>query len=162
VIGRHNRYQSGPLPAKPVLYCPGSLGGVRTPMAEAYGNLIVPWLDLCFKGSATGLTGAGTASSGLAAVDPTSGAIRWKLRIAGVDSGAATVANDVVFTSTTDGTIYALSTRTGAAVLWRAKAPSGINPFPAVTRTMLIVGTGARTSAKTPPKGEIVAYSLPG
>lgn len=160
-IGRHNRYQSGPLPAKPVLYCPGSLGGVLTPMAEAHGSLYVPWLDLCFKGSATGLTGAGKASSGLAAVAATSGAVRWRHRLAGVDSGAATVANDVVFTSTTAGTIYALSARTGA-VLWHTKAPSGINSFPAVTRTMLIVGTGARTSAKAPPKGEIVAYSLPG
>jgi alcohol dehydrogenase (cytochrome c) len=130
-------------------------------MAEAQGKLYVPWLDLCFKGSATGLTGAGKASSGLAAVDTTSGGVRWKHRLAGVDSGAATVANDVVFTSTTDGTIYALSTGSGR-VLWHTRAPSGINSFPAVTRTMLIVGTGARTSANTPPKGEIVAYSLPG
>ena len=160
-IGRHNRYQSGPLPAKPVVYCPGSLGGVLTPMAEARGSLYVPWIDLCFKGSATGLVGAGKPGSGIAAVDAASGAVRWKHKLAGVDSGAATVADDVVFTSTTDGNIYALSTKTGA-VLWRTKAPSGINSFPAVTRTMLIVGTGARTSAKAPPKGEIVDYSLPG
>jgi alcohol dehydrogenase (cytochrome c) len=159
-VGRHNRYQSGPLPAKPVLYCPGSLGGVLTPMAESHGVLYVPWIDLCFKGSATGLVGGGTPSSGLAAVDTTTGAVRWKHTFAAVDSGAATVADDVVFTSTTDGTVYALSTRTGAT-LWRTKAPSGINSFPAVTRTMLIVGTGARTSAKAPPHGEIVAYSLP-
>jgi outer membrane protein assembly factor BamB len=160
-IGKHNRYQSGPLPAKPVLYCPGSLGGVLTPMAEAHGLLFVPWIDLCFKGSATGLVGGGKQSSGLAAVDTSTGAVRWKHTFKTIDSGAATVAGDVVFTSTTDGSIYALSTRNGA-VLWRTKAPSGINSFPAVTRTMLIVGTGARTSAKAPPHGRIVAYSLPG
>ena len=160
-IGRHNRYQSGPLPAKPVLYCPGSLGGVLTPMAESRGVLFVPWLDLCFKGSATGLTGGGKPSSGLAAVAAATGAVRWKhVFRAAIDSGAATVANDVVFTSTLDGTIDALSTRTGA-VLWRTKTPAGVNSFPAVTRTMLIVGTGARTSAKVPSHGEVVAYSLP-
>jgi outer membrane protein assembly factor BamB len=160
-IGRHNRYQSGPLPAKPVFYCPGSLGGVLTPMAEAKDVLYVPWIDVCFKGSATGIVGAGRESSGLAAVDTATGATRWQHRFKGIDSGAATVANDVVFTSTTDGTIYALSTKTGAT-LWQTRAPSGINSFPAVTEAMLIVGTGARTSAKAPPHGEIVAYSLPG
>jgi len=160
-IGKHNRYQFGPLPAKPVLYCPGSLGGVLTPMAEARRIIYVPWIDLCFKGSATGIVGAGKETSGLAAVDAATGAVRWKHRFRAIDSGAATIADDVVFTSTTDGTVYALSTRTGA-VLWQAKTPSGINSFPAITRTMLIVGTGARTSAKAPPHGEIVAYSLPG
>ena len=160
-IGKHNRYQSGPLPAKPVLYCPGSLGGVLTPMAEARRIIYVPWIDLCFKGSATGIVGAGKETSGLAAVDAATGVVRWKHRFRAIDSGAATIADDVVFTSTTDGTVYALSTRTGA-VLWQAKTPSGINSFPAITRTMLIVGTGARTSAKAPPHGEIVAYSLPG
>jgi hypothetical protein len=58
-IGKHNRYQSGPLPKKPVVYCPGSLGGVLTPMAEARNVLYVPWIDLCFKGSATGLVRGG-------------------------------------------------------------------------------------------------------
>jgi alcohol dehydrogenase (cytochrome c) len=159
-IGKHNRYQSGPLPAKPALYCPGSLGGVLTPMAESRGLLYVPWIDLCFKGSATGLVGAGKPSAGLAAVDTATGTVRWKHTFKrAIDSGAATVANNVVFTSTTNGTIYGLSTRTGA-VLWRTKAPSGINSFPAITRTMLIEGTGARTSVRTPPHGEIVAYAL--
>jgi alcohol dehydrogenase (cytochrome c) len=129
-------------------------------MADARSVLYVPWIDLCFKGSATGLVGGGKAGSGLAAVDNATGAVRWKDTLEGVDSGAATVADDVVFTSTTDGTIYALSTETGST-LWQTKAPSGINSFPAVTRTMLILGTGARTSAKAPQHGEIVAYSLP-
>jgi alcohol dehydrogenase (cytochrome c) len=160
-IGKHNRYQAGPLPAKPVLYCPGSLGGVLTPMAEARGLVYVPWIDLCFRGSATGLAGGGKATGGLAAVDVATGAVRWRRRFGTLDSGAATVARDVVFTSTYTGSIYALSTKTGAT-LWRTEAPAGINSFPAVTGTMLIVGAGARTSAKTAPRGVIVAYSLPG
>jgi glucose dehydrogenase len=160
-IGRHTRHQSGPLPAKPVVYCPGDLGGVLSPTAEARGVLYVPWIDLCFKASSTRLVGAGSKpAGGFAAVDAATGAIRWKHLFDTLDSGAATVANDVVFTSTLDGTIYAYSTKTGA-VLWRTKAPAGINSFPAITRTMLIVGAGARTSAKAPPQGEIVAYSLP-
>jgi outer membrane protein assembly factor BamB len=160
-VGKHNRNQSGPLPAKPVVYCPGALGGVLTPMAEARGVLYVPWIDLCFKGSATSLGGAsGKPAGGLAAVDTATGAILWKHRFPTIDAGAATVADDVVFTSTYDGTVYALSARNGAT-LWRAKASAGINSFPAVTRTMLIVGAGARTSTTKAPSGQIVAYSLP-
>lgn len=161
-IGKHNRYQSGPLPATPVAFCPGALGGVLTPMAEAGGLLFVPWIDLCFEASATSLGGvAGKPGGGIAAVDAATGRIRWKRSFPTINSGAATIADDVVFTSTYDGTIYALSTKTGA-VLWRTRAPAAVNSFPAVTRTMLIVGTGARTSAGASPRGEIVAYSLPG
>ncbi|HZP72876.1 MAG TPA: PQQ-binding-like beta-propeller repeat protein [Gaiellaceae bacterium] len=161
-IGKHNRYQSGPLPAKPVVFCPGGLGGVLTPMAEARRVLYVPWNDLCFKGSATGLVRGGPVppvGGGLAAVDVNSGAVLWKHTFTSLDSGAATVAGDVVFTSTYDGTIYALSTKTGAT-LWKTKAPAGIDSFPALTKTMLIVGTGVPTSANTRPSGEIVDYSV--
>jgi len=161
-IGKHNRYQSGPLPARPVVYCPGSLGGVLTPTAESRGVLYVPWIDLCFKGSATGLVRGGPVppvAGGLAAVEAATGRILWRRTFRSMDVGAATVANDVVFTSTYDGTIYALSTRTGAR-LWEAKAPAGINSFPAVTRTMLIVGAGAPTARARTPRGEILAYAL--
>jgi alcohol dehydrogenase (cytochrome c) len=165
-IGKHNKYESGPLPATPVVYCPGSLGGVLTPMAEARDVVYVPWIDVCFKGSATGLAAGGphTATGGLAAVDAATGAIIWKHTFPDIDSGAATVANDVVFTSTYNGTIYALSTKTGA-ILWKAKAPHGINSFPAITKTTLIVGTSAPATLKSfkgnATKGEIVAYALP-
>jgi alcohol dehydrogenase (cytochrome c) len=162
-IGRHNRYERGPLPARPVVYCPGSLGGVLTPMAEARGVLYVPWNDLCFKGSATGLVRGGPVppvAGGLAAVDAATGKVLWRHTFASLDAGAATVADDVVFTSTYDGTVYALSTKTGDT-LWQAREPAGVNSFPAVTRTMLIVGAGAPTAANTAAKGELVAYALP-
>jgi outer membrane protein assembly factor BamB len=162
-IGKHNRWQSGLLPAKPVVYCPGSLGGVLTPMAEARGVVYVPWIDLCFKGSATGLVNGGPVppvAGGLAAVDAATGAVLWKHGFASMDAGAATVADDVVLTSTYDGTIYAFSAKSGAA-LWKTKAPAGVNSFPAVTKTMLVVGAGALTSTGAPPKGEIIAYGLP-
>ncbi len=163
-IGKHNRYQSGPLPAKPVVYCPGSLGGVLTPMAEARGVVYVPWIDLCFKGSATGLVQGGPVppvAGGIAAVDAATGRILWKHAFKSMDAGGATVAGNVVFTAAYDGVVYALSTRTGA-VLWHAKTSAGINSFPALTRTMLVEGAGAITSTAMKPTGEIVAYGLSG
>jgi glucose dehydrogenase len=163
-IGRHNKYQYGPLPTKPVVYCPGSLGGVLTPMAEARGALYVPWNDLCFKGSATGLVAGGPVppvAGGLAAVNAATGAIIWKHSFPSLDMSAATIANDVVFTATYDGTIYAVSAKSGRT-LWRTKTPAGINSFPALTRTMLIVGAGGITASGKKPHGQMLAYALPG
>jgi outer membrane protein assembly factor BamB len=160
-IGKHKN-DLGPLPAKKVLVCPGPLGGVETPMAQDGNALYVPWVDMCAMGSSTGLGALNFAggTGGLAAVDPATGAVIWKRPFKSLDIGAATVANDVVFTSTYSGTSYALSARDGS-VLWSAKAPTGINSFPAVTKTMLIVGAGAPSAAKH-PKNEIIAYSLKG
>lgn len=77
-----------------------------TPLAEAGGAVYVPWLDVCFKGSATGPAAGGpeTATGGLAAVDAATGAIVWGRTFPAVDSGAATVADDVVSRAPTSAT----------------------------------------------------------
>src|SRR3954449_248170 len=75
-----------------------------------------------------------------------------------MDFGASTVANDVVFTSDYSGTTYAFDTATGKT-LWTAKAPAGINAFPAVDGDTLLVGAGTVGFDKQ-PKFELIAYSL--
>jgi outer membrane protein assembly factor BamB len=159
-VGIH-KFDSGPFPLKKaVCYEPGFLGGVETPMA-ASGNLVfVPWVDLCFNATATGIKSANLngGTGGLAAIDSATGKIVWQNHLPSPAYGAATVANDVVFTSTLSGKIYAFDTKTGKA-LWTTTAPAGINSFPAVTKDMLIIGAGASGAIKN-PKDEIVAYSL--
>jgi alcohol dehydrogenase (cytochrome c) len=132
-------------------------------MAAAGTTLYVPWVDLCFKGSAIGLAGGlnfNTGTGGLAAVNSATGTLIWRHPFNSIDIGAATIANDVVFTSTYSGTVYALSAKDGS-VLWSATAPAGINSFPAVTKRMLIIGAGA-PGATRKPHYEIIAYSLNG
>jgi alcohol dehydrogenase (cytochrome c) len=162
-IGEHNANEYGPLPAKPVLVCPGPLGGVLTPMAYSAGVVYVPWIDLCLDQSATEAPTAPPKVSdtgGLAAVDAATGRIIWSHRFDVLDSGAATIANNVVFTSDFTGKIYAFSTKTGS-LLWSAQAPGNINGFPAVTKNMLIVGTGAPSKGAN-TKAELIAYALGG
>jgi outer membrane protein assembly factor BamB len=160
-VGRHNRYQYGPLPRKPVLMCPGSLGGVTTPIAYSHGLVFVPWVDLCMTISATrGAVPRSHGSGGVEAIDAASGRVVWRHHFAGLPFGAATVANDVVFVTTYQGYIYALSTRTGR-VLWHVQSPGAINGFPAITRRMLIVGTGAPYPPRANAKTVLVAYKLP-
>jgi len=75
-----------------------------------------------------------------------------------MDFGAATVANDVVFTSDYAGTLYAFDTQTGKT-LWTQKTPAGINAFPAVDGDTLLVGSAAAGFTKN-PKFQLIAYSL--
>jgi outer membrane protein assembly factor BamB len=106
-VGRH-LHDTGPLPRKPYNIFPGDLGGVETPMALATNRLFVPWVDLPAFSSATGQQ-AGlkfrSGRGGVAALDAASGKIVWQHKLPSMDFGAATVANDVVFTSDYAGTI---------------------------------------------------------
>jgi outer membrane protein assembly factor BamB len=45
--------------------------------------------------------------------------------------GGVTVVNDLLFTATLDGTVYALS-RDDGSVVWQWQAPGGTNAWPAV------------------------------
>ena len=162
-VGRHVN-DVGPLPKKTVPVCPGDFGGVETPMAQSNGTLFVPWLNLCAAGSSTSETipsaNFGTATGGLTAFDAATGKVKWNRRLPHANFGAATVANDVVFTSDFTGKIYAYSTDIGK-LLWTAQAPAGINAFPAVTQHLLLVGAGTPGLGTTKkPVYSLVAYGL--
>jgi outer membrane protein assembly factor BamB len=158
-VGKHQN-DTGPLPKEPVEVYPGTLGGVETPMALAGTRLFVPWLDLATMTSATSSNGINPlrgGRGGLTAVDAVSGKVLWQHRLPSVAFGAATVANDVVFTSTYDGTIYAFATATGKQ-LWTARARAGINSFPAIAGNMLLVGAAAPGFFEH-PRFELIAYA---
>jgi outer membrane protein assembly factor BamB len=165
-VGKHQN-DTGPLPRKLVTVFPGDLGGVETPMALSEGRLFVPWLDFPVHARAQGLPGglAGTLKNfrvgrgGFTAFDAASGRRLWERKLPSMDFGAATVANDVVFTSTYAGRIYAFDTQTGKT-LWSESAPAGINSFPAIDGDTLLVGAGT-TGFHKKPKFRLIAYSLP-
>jgi len=162
-VGLHVN-DTGPLPKKTVKVCPGDFGGVETPMAQSNGTLFVPWLNLCAVGSSTSesipAANFGTATGGLTAIDAATGKVKWNRRLPHADFGAATVANDVVFTSDFTGKIYAYSTDIGK-LLWTTQAPAGVNGFPAVTDHMLLVGAGTPgLGTIKKPVYSLTAYSL--
>ena len=61
--------------------------------------------------------------------------------------GGATVINDLVFTATFNGMIYALQRDTGR-VAWQFEAPAGVNAWPAVAGDTIVwpCGTGSKPS----------------
>ena len=145
-VGLHLN-DTGPLPRRWVTVCPGLYGGVLTPMAYADGRVFVPVVDLCSAGSAIDRIDVDEleVSKGkgrLVALDASSGRMLWQRRLPAVNFGCATVANDVVFTSTFDGTVYGFAAEDGE-LLWRTRMRAGINACPAVAGDLLLVGAGA-------------------
>ena len=63
------------------------------------------------------------------------------------------VVNDLVFTATFDGTIYAFN-RTDGAQVWTYKAPSAINGWPAVAGDTIVwpAGGGGTFGNNTTPQ----------
>jgi len=162
-VGVH-RNDRGPLPRRRVTVCPGLLGGVETPMACAEGRLFVPVVDLCGWGSAVARQNvAGIDPSRgkgrLVALDAATGRPLWQRRLPSPNFGCATVAGDVVFTSTYDGVVYAFATRDGSK-LWQRRMPAGVNACPAVAGDMVLIGAGIRRPGGHAPA--LVAFGLAG
>ncbi|HLK45285.1 MAG TPA: PQQ-binding-like beta-propeller repeat protein, partial [Acidimicrobiales bacterium] len=114
--------------------------------------------DLCYRensvgGAASSFTtvNPATGRGELVALDLQTGRRLWRRRLPSPDFGCATVARDVVFTSTLDGTLYAFRAADGG-LLWRTRAPAGINACPSVVDGRLFVAAGM---GSTP---ELVAY----
>jgi outer membrane protein assembly factor BamB len=162
-VGVH-RNDTGPLPRRPVTVCPGLLGGVLTPMAYAASRVFVPVVDLCMKGGAFGYPrflslDYSKGHGELVALDAVTGRRIWRRTFSSPDFGCATASNDVVFTATYDGRVFALAAADGR-VLWTARTRAGINACPTVDGDMLLVGAGADPRTIGSPVHELVAYML--
>jgi len=121
---------------------PSVIGGVETPMAYSEGIIYVPVEDLVSPWNSTSTDFSGvnfTAGKGeLVALDVRSGNTVWAQYFnPGVNVGGATVVNDVVFTETFNGVIYAFNKRTGEK-LFEYQAPGGINSPPAVAGNTIV------------------------
>ena len=161
-VGTH-RNDTGPLPRRRVTVCPGLFGGVETPMAYASGRVFVPVVDLCGRGSATTSQKVTSIRPNLGhgefvAIDAATGKVLWNRHLPSVDFGCATAVNDVVFTATYAGLVYAFAAGNGK-LLWHAQMPAGINGCPAIDGNLLLVGAGVKRSHSSQPT--LVAFGLP-
>ncbi len=93
----------------------------------------------------------------MVAVSQDTGKVIWDDKLPSSPYGAATVTNDVVFTTTYSGYLYAFNAATGA-ILLKTPLSSGSNAPVAVDGDYVIAGAGVQplTSAKQ----LIIAYKL--
>ncbi len=93
----------------------------------------------------------------MVAIDQDTGKINWQHRFTHSPFGAATVSNDLVWTTTYDGTIWALNKSTGAAV-WHMKLPAGTNAPLAIDGDTVITGAGFPLGANQ--RAMFIAYRI--
>jgi alcohol dehydrogenase (cytochrome c) len=128
--GRTSRHTKADQPCTPGQNCQG--GGPKQPRALDEAN------------------GYGT----IRAIDPTTGSMRWELRV-GDRNGLLTTASNVLFTGDRDGSFHAVDARTGAP-LWQFTVGGSTNMAPmtyaASGRQFVVVASGMSTFAFALPQ----------
>jgi len=157
-VGEHQNDDLQEIPPDTTIrVLPGPQGGVLTPMAISDGIIYVPVVNLFADYTSTSLVfdtfdiGAGTGE--FSALDVNTGGILWNKQLNSIAIGGATVINDLVFTSTLDGKIYAFDKTTGS-IIWEFQAPGGINGWPAVSEDFIVIPVGMG------PKPQLIALEL--
>jgi alcohol dehydrogenase (cytochrome c) len=154
----------GLLPAK---YClePSLYGGILTQLASngtttfaAVNDLALPATPVDYTGTVTTVLRAVENATGeMVAVNQDTGTVEWDTLLPTSPYGAATVTNDVVFTTTFNGYLYALDATTGA-ILFKTPMSAGSNAPVAVDGDYVIAGAGAALSSTQ--RNMIIAYKL--
>lgn len=158
-VGEHNENDSlDKLPEGIVTRTmPAVTGGVETPMAYADGIAYVAVIDKFADWTPTGFVSStfnfSTGRGSLWAVNTSTGKVQWYKKFNSIDIGGATVVNDLVFTATYDGTIYAFKRDTGENV-WMFNAPAKVNGWPAISGDTIVWPCGVSG------KPSLVAFRL--
>jgi alcohol dehydrogenase (cytochrome c) len=152
------------LPAKFDLE-PGVFGGVESQLASngsttfaAVNNLALPITVHGAAVTSAGLSAAVRNATGeMVAVNQDTGKVEWDTKLPSSPYGAAAVTNDVVFTTTFRGDLYALDTATGA-ILLRTPLSAGTSAPVTIDGDYVIAGAGTVLSKAQQPL--IIAYRL--
>jgi alcohol dehydrogenase (cytochrome c) len=167
-VGKHNGHDNdsrnllehtGTLKT-PYTILPGSIGGILTNMALAGSTVYVVTNDLPFTVSLDRPLGfPGRSETGeVEALNLATGAVEWDTKVPSLPLGAATVSNDLVFTTLFNGVLLALNATAGA-IVYRHALPAGANaPIAIAGNTVLVPAGGV---AQKHPHPQLVAYSVP-
>jgi outer membrane protein assembly factor BamB len=170
-VGKHNGHDHDGLlslsQAKkklkfPYTVYPGIFGGVESPMASDGTNVYAAVNNLGSVYTNNLETGIKTnvldAKGVMVALNQATGKEAWRHAFATAPYGSAAITNDVVFTTTFNGKIWALSTKTGKT-LWNAQMPAGTNASVAISGNTVV--TAASLPLSTSQTAAIIAYRLP-
>ena len=173
-VGEHNGHDGDSLLALahklkvtvPYTFLPGSLGGVLSNLAVAGNSVYVATIDLPITAtslnSVDGNKLGGAETGEVEALNLATGKVEWDTKIPTMPLGAATVSNDLVFTTLYTGVLVALNRATGE-VVYRHQLPTSDNaPIAVFGNTVLVPAGGPETSAAGGGgHPQVVAYTLP-
>ncbi len=148
----------------PYTALPGSLGGVLSNIAAADGSVYVATIDLplIYTGptSVTGNKAGGPANGEVEALSLATGKVEWDTKLPTMPLGAATVSNDLVFTTLYSGVLIAFNRNTGA-IVYQHQLPTSANaPIAIFGNTVLVPAGGPQTSSRS-GNPQLLAYTIP-
>jgi alcohol dehydrogenase (cytochrome c) len=148
----------------PYTILPGSLGGVLTDMALAGNSIYVVTIDLPLTYTSLKQVVpskvAGPLAGEVEALNLATGKVEWDTKVPYLPLGAATVSNDLVFTTLYDGVLIALNRSTGA-IVFRRQLPTSTNSPIAIAGNTVIVPAGGGTTSTKRGNPQVVAYTVP-
>jgi alcohol dehydrogenase (cytochrome c) len=171
-VGEHNGHDNDSLLAlehksklkAPYTILPGSLGGVLTNLALAGNSVYVATIDLAITStslrSVLGTEASKHRTGEIEAINLTTGQVEWDTKVPSLPLGAATVSNDLVFTTLFNGVLIALNTATGA-IVYQHKLPTSTNAPIAVAGNTVLIPAGGLDNPHGGGHPQVVAYSVP-
>jgi alcohol dehydrogenase (cytochrome c) len=171
-VGEHSRSDDYPLQAlartltlkAPYTILPGSLGGALTNLALAGDTVYVATVDLPFtlaKLSYPLGAPVGNGTGEVEALNLATGRVEWDTKVPAMPLGAATVSNDLVFTTLYSGVLIALDRATGA-IVYRHRLPTSANsPIAVAGNAILVPAGGPSILGVTGGSPELVTYTVP-
>ena len=106
---------------------PGPLGGIESALASNGKTVFAVVNDLPGKVSTSGITVSSFSASGdVVAVNEATGRVEWHVPLPASPYGGATLANNVLFTTTYNGTVWAFNASTGK-LIWYRMLPDDTN-----------------------------------
>ena len=146
---------------------PGPLGGILSNMAVADGSVYVATIDLPIAYTGPQVADGNKAAGGesgesgeIEALSLATGQVEWDTKVSTLPLGAATVSNDLIFTTLYTGTLIALNRTTGA-IVYSQKLPTSTNAPIAVFGNTVLVPDGGPKTATGGGNPQLVAYTVP-
>lgn len=154
------------LPKLPFQVFPGPYGGIETNLAVQDGKVYAAVVDLpalvkkpADLNLSVGNVDFPSGTGDLVRLDLATGAVDWSIKLDSMPFGAATVSNDLVFTTLYDGRVVAYSTADGSQV-WSATLPAGTNSPLAIAGDRLVTAAGLPQGPTEKPA--LVVFQLNG
>jgi outer membrane protein assembly factor BamB len=170
-VGVHNGHDNDNLIAEKGEYSklhtpetvePGDLGGIESQLASNGTTVFaaVNNLPAIYKGqglSSVSFAPLTTGTGDIVAVNEATGKVAWDTKLPSSPYGAATLANDVLFTTTFDGTLRAFNAENGKEI-WHTALLAATNAPVAIDGDTVV--TAASFPATAAQKASIIAYRL--
>lgn len=148
----------------PYTILPGGLGGLLSNPALAGNTVYVATVDLPFTVAKMSYPlGApdGPGTGEIEALNLATGKVEWDTKVPAMPLGAATVSNDLVFTTLYTGVLVALNRNTGA-IVYEHKLPTSANaPIAIAGNAILVPAGGPSLYGSKGGSPQLVAYTVP-